>query len=68
VAAWVPDMLYAFYFVKNHKIAKNSTTPKAREKIRQIWNPQNFRNFLMAVPLNLKTIQFNLSRLYIGDV
>jgi hypothetical protein len=30
VAAWVLDV---FYFVKNHKIANNSTAAKAREKI-----------------------------------
>ncbi len=33
VAAWVRDMFCNFYFVKNHKIAKNSTIAKAREKI-----------------------------------
>jgi len=33
VAAWFPDMFCNFYLVKNHKIAKNSTTTKAREKI-----------------------------------
>jgi hypothetical protein len=33
VAAWVPDMFCNFYLVKNHKIVKNSTTAKAREKI-----------------------------------
>jgi len=33
VAAWVPDMFCNFYFMKNHKIAKNSTTTKARDKI-----------------------------------
>ncbi len=32
VAAWVSDMLYNFYFVKNHKIADDSRTTKAREK------------------------------------
>jgi hypothetical protein len=32
VAAWVPEMFCNFYFVKNHKIAYNSTTTKAREK------------------------------------
>jgi hypothetical protein len=32
VAAWLPDMFYNFYLVKNHKIAINSTTTKAREK------------------------------------
>ena len=33
VAAWLPDMFWNCYLVKNHKIAKNSTTTKAREKI-----------------------------------
>ncbi len=31
VAAWFPDMFCNFYFVKNHKIAKNSTITKARK-------------------------------------
>jgi hypothetical protein len=35
VAAFFPDMFCGFYFLKNHKIAKNSTTTKAREKIKQ---------------------------------
>ncbi len=33
VAAGVQDMFCNFYLVKNPKIAKNSTTAKAREKI-----------------------------------
>jgi hypothetical protein len=33
VAAWFPDMFCNFYLVKNHKIVKNSTITKAREKI-----------------------------------
>jgi hypothetical protein len=32
VASWVKDMVRNFYLVKNHKIANNSTTTKAREK------------------------------------
>jgi hypothetical protein len=32
VAAWFPDIFSKFCLVKNHKIAKNLTTPKAREK------------------------------------
>ena len=31
-AAWVPDILSTFNLVKIYKIAKNSTTTKAREK------------------------------------
>jgi hypothetical protein len=33
VAALFPDLFSNFYLVKNHKIAKNSTTTEAREKI-----------------------------------
>jgi hypothetical protein len=32
VAAWFPDMFRNFYLAKNNKVAKNSTTTKAREK------------------------------------
>jgi hypothetical protein len=34
VAAWFPDMFCNFYLAKNHKITNNSTTTKARERIR----------------------------------
>jgi hypothetical protein len=33
VAALVPDMFYDFYLVKNNKIANDSATTEAREKI-----------------------------------
>ncbi len=33
LAALLPDMFRNFYLVKNHKLAKNSTAIKAREKI-----------------------------------
>ncbi len=33
VAAWVPDMFWNFYLVKNHKIANTTTTTDAREKM-----------------------------------
>jgi hypothetical protein len=33
VAALFPDMFWNFYLAKSHKIAKNSTTTKARQKI-----------------------------------
>jgi hypothetical protein len=33
VAALVPDMFCNFYILKNHKIAGNSATTEAREKI-----------------------------------
>ncbi len=31
MAAWFPDVFCKFYLVINHKIAKNSTTTKAKE-------------------------------------
>jgi hypothetical protein len=33
VAAWVPDMFLQLLLSEKHKIANNSTTTKAREKI-----------------------------------
>jgi hypothetical protein len=38
-----------FYLDKNHKIDTNSTTTKVRKKQAHIWNPKNFRIFLMHV-------------------
>jgi hypothetical protein len=32
VGTWVHNMFCNFYLMKNHKIAKNSTATKAREK------------------------------------
>ncbi len=48
VAAWVPDMLSNFYFVKNHQIPKTSTT-KAREKISTDSESYHLRKLLMYV-------------------
>jgi hypothetical protein len=36
VAARLQDMFCSFYLVKNHKIAKNTTSAKGREKYVQI--------------------------------
>jgi hypothetical protein len=33
MATWFQDLLCNFYFMENHKIAKNSTPPKGGEKI-----------------------------------
>jgi hypothetical protein len=33
VAAWVPDIFCDIYLVRSHKIAENSATTEAREKI-----------------------------------
>jgi hypothetical protein len=44
VAAVFPDMVCNFYFVKNKKIGKNSTTTKAREKISTDFESLEFSN------------------------
>jgi hypothetical protein len=33
MAAWVQDLFFNFYTVKNHQSANNSTNTEAREKI-----------------------------------
>jgi hypothetical protein len=43
---WVTDMFCNFYLMKNHKIAKISTTTETIEKLALIWNPYNFRFFM----------------------
>ncbi len=58
VAAWVPDKFWNFYLLKSHKIANNSATTEARENISTDLEQKNFRNFLICVWLNLKTIKF----------
>jgi hypothetical protein len=52
-----------FYLVKNHKIAKNSTTTKAREKISTDLESSEFKKFLRYVSLNLETIELYLIKL-----
>ncbi len=49
VAAWVPDMFCNFYFVKNHKIVKNSRTTKARVKISTDLESFKFYNFYACI-------------------
>jgi hypothetical protein len=58
VAALVPDMFHNFYFVKNHKIANNSATTEATEKISAYSESLEFYNFLMCVGLKPTTIKF----------
>ncbi len=58
VAAWVPDMFCNFYFVKNHKIAKKSTTTNAKEKIST--DLKSLENFdLYSTNLRIKQILLN---------
>jgi hypothetical protein len=47
VAAWVLDMFCNFYLMKNHKIANNSTTIKAREKNKQRYGMNVILEILM---------------------
>jgi hypothetical protein len=47
VAAWVSDMCCNFYFAKNNKLADNSATAKAREKINK--DLESLEIFLMHV-------------------
>jgi hypothetical protein len=45
MATLVPDMFGNFYLAKNHKIDKNSTTTKAREKISTDLESLEFQKF-----------------------
>jgi hypothetical protein len=63
VATWVPDMFCNFYFVKNHKIAKKSTTTKAIEKNYRRFGILRILELFDACLLTLKTIKFYLIRL-----
>jgi hypothetical protein len=45
VAAWLPDVFCNFYLMKNHKIVKNSTTTKAKEKISTVSESLEFKFF-----------------------
>ncbi len=67
VATLVSDMFCDFYLGKNNKTSNNSTTTKAGDEA-QIWNPQNFRIFLIQVWLftGRKSLIFWL--IYIGNV
>ncbi len=50
VAAFVPDMFWNFYLVKNHKIAKKTQQPlKLEEKIGTDLEYLEFSGFLMYV-------------------
>ncbi len=63
MAALVTDMFCSFYLVKNNKIADNSATTEAREKIRTYSESLEFWKLLMYVRQYLKTIKFYLIKL-----
>jgi hypothetical protein len=52
VAAWVTDVFCNFNLLKSHKIADNSATTEAREKVS---TDLESLEFLKYVPLNLDT-------------
>jgi hypothetical protein len=58
VAALVPDMFSNFYVVKNHKIANNSATTEATEKISTYLESLEFWKFFDVGLTNLTTIKF----------
>ncbi len=63
VAAWVSDMFCNFYFVKNHKIANNSTTNKARLKISSYLESLEFQKCIKVYLTKLKTIKVYIIKL-----
>ncbi len=56
-------MFSDFYLVKNHKIANNSTTMKARERITTNLESLEFLETFMLVCLNMKTIKSYIIKL-----
>jgi hypothetical protein len=63
VGALFPDMFCNFYSVKNHTIAKNSTTTKAREKISTVLESLEFYNFLDVCLTKFKNNQIFLNKI-----
>ncbi len=61
VAAWFPDMFSNFHLLKNHKIVKNSTNTKAREKISTDLESSDFLKLFGVGLTKLKTIKFYLT-------
>ncbi len=59
----VPDTFCNFYIVKNHKIAKNSTTTNAGEKKHRFGGILRIKKTFMYVWLTLKSIEFSLIKL-----
>jgi hypothetical protein len=45
VAAWAPDMFCSFYLAKHYKIANNSTTTEAKEKISRYWESLELQKY-----------------------
>jgi hypothetical protein len=65
-AAWVPNMLCDFYFAKNHEIANNSTTTKAREKISTDLEYKKFFDIGLAKFENNQILLYNICHSFLG--
>ncbi len=63
VAAMFLDMFCIFYLVKNHKIAKNETTTKAREKISTDLESLKFEKFFEVCLTKFKNNQILLHKI-----
>ncbi len=66
VAALVPDQFCNFYLVKNHKIAYNSATNEAIEKITMYLESLVFYNFFDVCLTKLKNYQILLNKISHG--
>ncbi len=69
MAAWVPDIFCNCYLVKNHKISKNSSTTKAREKISTDLESLEILEFFHACLTKFKNNQIllnKIAKLFIG--
>jgi hypothetical protein len=63
VAALVPDMFCKFYLMKNHKIADDSATTEAREKISAYLESLEFYKFLDICLAKFKSNQILLIKI-----
>ncbi len=63
MAAPVPGMFCNFYLVKNHKIANNSATTEAREKVTTYLQSVQFKKFFNVCFAKFKNYQILLNRI-----
>ncbi len=65
VATWVPDMFSNFYLVKSHKIANNSATTEAKEKISTDFESLEFQKYFDACLTKFENYQILLSHRFL---
>ncbi len=63
MAALVQDMFCNFYLVKNHKIANNSATAEARERISTYLEYLEFKKFFEACLTKFENYQILISKI-----